>query len=131
MRMTVLWGHMGDMRQTRHVLWRHTPDDASAAARDLDEDVRWAWGLMAFTLPAGLVAVLLVDGIAALTALSATGLWAGVVVYAAVVAPLVASVVVGFRAWRAAGETLALRAALLSAGMIAVGSALVLGVWLS
>lgn len=130
MRLTVPWGHVGDMGHTRHVVWRHTPDDTSAATRDQDEDVRWAWGLMAFTLPAGLVAVLLVDGIAALTTLSATGLWAGVIVYAAVVAPLVASVVIGLRAWRAGGETLALRAALLSAGLIAVGSALVLGVWL-
>ena len=71
------------------------------------------------------------DGIASLTALSATGLWAGVVVYAAVVAPLVWSVVLGLRTWRAAHDQLALRAALLSAGLIAVGTTLVLGTWLA
>lgn len=127
MRTSVPWGHT---MHGRHVAWRVSHDRASAVAGDMTESVRWAWGLIAMTLPAGLVAVLVVDSIAGATDLSATGLWAGVVVYAAVVAPLVASVVIGVRAWREAGEQLALRAALVSAGVAAIGTALVLGTWL-
>ena len=124
MRTSVPWGHTVHVR---HVAWRHGHDRAPVVARDLAWSVRWAWGLMAVTLPAGLLAVLLVDAVAAVSDLSATGLWAGLVVYAAVVAPLVASIVIGLRAWQDTGEKLALRAALVSTGLIALGTVLVLG----
>lgn len=145
MRTSVPWGHT---LHVRRAAWRHHPSHGHrhrhgrghrdgrgraqvvAAAPDLTESVRWAWGLMAMTLPAGLVAVLVVDSLSGMSGLSASGLWAGAVVYAAVVAPLVASIVIGLQAWRVAGEQLALRAAFVSAGVITVGSVLVLGTWL-
>jgi len=52
--------------------------------------------------------------------------WENVALFAAVAAPLVASVVVGVRGWRREGLSLALRAAVLSAGLLVLGAALVL-----
>jgi hypothetical protein len=52
--------------------------------------------------------------------------WENAWLFVAVAAPLVASIVVGVRGWRREHESLALRAALLSAWLLAVGTALVL-----
>lgn len=86
---------------------------------DRGDDVRWAWGLIAVTLPAAVVAVLLVE------VAGATGTVAGLLVYLAVAAPLAGSVAVGLRAWRRRRDGLGLRAALMSAGMLVVSTALV------
>jgi len=86
--------------------------------------VTWSWGLVAFTLPAALLAAVAVG---VLEQLAGTRLaWGGVLVYGAVIAPLVASIVIGVRGWRQEHEMLALRAALLSALMVLAGTALVL-----
>jgi hypothetical protein len=75
-------------------------------------------------LPAALVAVLVVG---LLEQLSGSELaWGGVFVYAAVMAPLGASIVVGARCWRHEHEELGLRAALLSALVAAAGTVMVL-----
>ena len=91
----------------------HRAKQPSAAGTErISRDVSWAWGLMALTLPAALVAVVLV-GI--FEALAGTVLaWSGGLVYVAAMVPLVASIVVGLRVWRRDGEALGLRAALLS-----------------
>jgi hypothetical protein len=81
--------------------------------------VTWAWGLIAVTLPAGILAVLLLE------AFDATGRVADVGLYVAVVAPLVASVAVGLLGWRRAHEALALRGALVSVGLLVAGTVLV------
>jgi hypothetical protein len=81
--------------------------------------VTWAWGLIAVTLPAGILAVLLLE------ALDATGRVADAVLYAAVVAPLAASIGVGLLGWRREREALALRGALVSSALLVVGTVLV------
>jgi len=107
---------------------RHAP--AQAGTRP-NRYVSWAWGLIALTLPAGIVAVLLVEAVAAVTDLGAgetmgASGWENVALFAAVAAPLLASVVVGVRGWRREGQSLALRAALVSAGLLVIGAALAL-----
>jgi hypothetical protein len=81
--------------------------------------VTWAWGLIAVTLPAGIVAVLLLE------AFDATGWVADAGLYVAVAAALVASVVVGLLGWRREGEPLALRGALVSVFLLVAGTVLV------
>ncbi|HEU4514764.1 MAG TPA: hypothetical protein VFR87_16770 [Nocardioidaceae bacterium] len=88
------------------------------------DDVRWAWGLIATALPAAIVALLLVEVVA-----DATRWRSGLALYLAVALPLVASVVVGVRAWRRDRDGLGLRAALLSSGMLVVGTTLVVLTW--
>lgn len=92
----------------------HRAKQPSAAGSErISRDVGWAWGLIALTLPATLLAVMLV-GI--LESLAGNALaWSEGVVYVAAMAPLLASIVVGLRVWRREGETLGLRAAFLSA----------------
>jgi hypothetical protein len=88
--------------------------------------VAWAWGLNAATLPVAIVALLLLTSVADLLGVGGTATSVGVVLYLAVIAPLVAAIVVGYRGWRDEHEPLALRAALFSGWCIAVGTALVL-----
>jgi hypothetical protein len=75
------------------------------------------------------VAVALFEAAAAVTGLG-TGevarAWEGLWLFAAVATPLVASIAVGVRGWRREHEPLALRAALLSAWLLAVGTTLIL-----
>ncbi|HSJ19073.1 MAG TPA: hypothetical protein VK964_00730 [Nocardioidaceae bacterium] len=80
--------------------------------------VTWAWGLIAVTLPVGILSVLLVE------ALGQPG-WADAGLYVAVAAPLVASVVVGLLGWWRESEPLALRGALFSVFLLVVGTVLV------
>lgn len=130
---TIHMPHVALRKDTRKDMGMDIRKDRSRAAvvaADMTETVRWAWGFIAMTLPVAIVAVLLVDSAAAAFDFSATGVWAGAVVYAAVVAPLVASIATGVHGWRWGHDTLALRAALLSAGLLLVGSTLVLGAWL-
>lgn len=118
---------------TRHHAPTHRADRRASAQSGTRPNryVSWAWGLIALTLPVGIVAVLLVEAVAAVTDLGAgqtTGAsgWENVALFAAVAAPLVAAVVVGLRGWRREGQSLALRAALVSAGLLVLGAALVL-----
>jgi hypothetical protein len=80
--------------------------------------VTWAWGLIAVTLPLATLAVVVLDAFG-------QPRWAGVGLYVAVAAPLVASVVVGLLGWRREGEALALRGALFSVFLLVVGTVLV------
>lgn len=92
--------------------------------------VGWSWGLIALTLPAGIVAVLLIQAVVAVTDLGAGEVpgapdWVDYGFYAAVAAPLLAAVVVGVNGWRREHASLALRAALLAAFLLLVGTTLV------
>lgn len=141
MRMSAAPGHGAWVHHLMHPREGHGPllartgparpvDHAGERAEPPSEDVRWAWGLIAMTLPAALVAILVVDSVAAVVDRSATGFWAGVAVYLAAVAPLLASIVVGLRAWREQDEPLGARAAALSAFLLVAGTVLVAGTWL-
>jgi hypothetical protein len=100
---------------------RHVPSTGPTTS----SSVTWAWGLIGATLPVAVVAVLVLSGAAGLFGISSTATAVGVVLYVAVVAPLVAAIVVGYRGWRREHEPLALKAALFSAWCVAVGTALV------
>lgn len=140
MRMSATLGHSPWVHHLMHPREGRAPvvprQRARAVARPGEhveapsEDVRWAWGFIAMTLPAALVAILVVDAVAAVAGGSATGFWAGAAVYLAAAAPLVASIVVGLRAWRDHGEPLGTRAAALSGFLLLGGTVLVLGAWL-
>ena len=101
---------------------RHTPSSETT----LSPSVSWAWGLIAATLPIAVVAVVVLNAVADVIDVSSTSSAVGVALYLTVVAPLVASIVVGLRAWRREHERLALKAAVFSAWCVAVGTALVL-----
>jgi hypothetical protein len=109
----------------RHKVPTHRAETRRPAAVAQEQGTRftryvtWAWGLIAVTLPAGILAVLLLE------AFGVTGRVADAGLYLAVVAPLVASVVVGLLGWRREGEPLALRGALVSVFLLVVGTALV------
>ncbi|HEX6246275.1 MAG TPA: hypothetical protein VFZ64_00270 [Nocardioidaceae bacterium] len=99
-------------------------------------DVVWAWGLIGVTVPAGVAALLVVkvvaDALGMTVGLPQTGgervaqVLFDVGLYLAVAAPLVGSVALGLRAWHEEHEGLGLRAAVVSAGLLVVGTALVL-----
>jgi hypothetical protein len=109
----------------------HRPEPNPVGRPDrASRSVSWSWGLIALTLPAGIVAVLLIEAIAAVSDLGTGEVlgapdWVDYGFYAAVAAPLVAAIVVGLRGWRREHASLALRAALLAAFLLVVGTTLV------
>ncbi|HSE08625.1 MAG TPA: hypothetical protein VLB29_08155 [Nocardioidaceae bacterium] len=109
------WGH----RTTGHLQERHGRDSEVAPTGY----VGWSWGLIALTLPAALAAVLAVSVLEQLAGTAPA--WGGGLVYVAVLAPLVASIVVGVRGWRREHQMLALRAAALSALLAVAGTVMV------
>jgi hypothetical protein len=98
----------------------------------------WAWGLLAAALPAGIVALIVIEAIADAMGMSmgvprneaevAAQDWLNYAFFAAVGAPVIASIAVGLRAWRRDRDALALVAALTSAALLVAGTVMI---WIS
>ncbi len=110
------------------------------ARKPITPSARWALGLLAATVPVTLVAVAVIEAIA-----GAMGMgmgtpstpdevraqdWLNYGFFVAVAAPLVASFVVGLRAWRRAHDAVALTAGLIAIALLVSGAAVVLVTWL-
>lgn len=100
----------------------------------------WALGLLGATVPAVVLGVVLVEAIAGAMGMGMgtpstpdeveAQTWLNYGFFAVVAAPMVASFVVGLRAWRRAHDSIALTAGLIALAMLVAGATAVVVTWL-